>query len=72
VVQGDHGPGPAPERVGLDFRVSPSRRRILNAYRFPDRDYSRLYDTISPVNTFRVILSQYLGLDLPLLPDRRP
>ena len=35
-----------------------------------DRQYARLYDTITPVNTFRIVLSQYLGFDIPLLPDR--
>ena len=32
-------------------------------------DYTRLYAKISPVNTFRVIFSQYLGIDQPLLDD---
>ena len=30
----------------------------------------RLYDSISPVNTFRVILSQYFDTTMTLLPDR--
>jgi hypothetical protein len=71
VLQGDHGPGEPPHRVGDQTVVSPQRRRILNAYLFPDRRYERLYDKITPVNTFRVILSQYLGFDVPLVPDRR-
>ena len=28
------------------------------------------YDTISTVNTWRLIFSRYFGVDLPLLPDR--
>jgi len=28
-----------------------------------------LYDNISPVNTFRLIFSQYFGADYPLLED---
>jgi hypothetical protein len=43
---------------------------MLNAFLFPDRDYSRVYPSISPVNTFRLIFSQYLGQDYALLPDR--
>ncbi|MCP6717895.1 hypothetical protein NL524_31930, partial [Klebsiella pneumoniae] len=70
-VQGDHGPGPPPRRVGREMVVSPERRRILNAYLFPDRRYERLYDKITPVNTFRIILSQYCGFDIPLQADRR-
>jgi hypothetical protein len=42
---------------------------ILNAYYFPDRDYGHLYDSITPVNTFRIILSQYFGADFGLLKD---
>jgi len=29
-----------------------------------------LYDSISPVNTFRVVLSQYFDTTMALLPDR--
>jgi hypothetical protein len=68
VLQGDHGP-----RLLLKpgEGCDPNRLKILNAYLFPDRQYQKLSDSISPVNTFRVILSQYLGYDIPLLPDRR-
>ncbi len=44
---------------------------ILNAYYFPNADISTLYPSISPVNTFRVVLNQYFGTDLPLLPDKQ-
>jgi hypothetical protein len=46
------------------------RVSILNAIYFPDRDYSRLEPGLTPVNTFRVILSQFFGADLEPLPDR--
>jgi len=42
---------------------------ILNAYYLPDYDYSQLYDSISPVNTFRVILNHYFGAEFELLKD---
>ena len=41
----------------------------LNAFYFPNKDYSRLYDSISPVNTFRVVLNTYFNAQLPLLKD---
>lgn len=47
----------------------PFRQAILNAYYFPDGDYSLLYSTISPVNTFRVIFNQYFSTDYPYLDD---
>ncbi len=46
------------------------RMGILNAYYFPDKNYKSLSPTITPVNTFRVILSQYFGENLELLPDK--
>ena len=43
--------------------------RILNAYYLPGEGEPP-YETISPVNTFRLILSRYFGADLPLYEDR--
>ena len=41
---------------------------ILNAYHFPDGDYRRLRQDISPVNSYRVLFGKLFGLDLPELP----
>jgi hypothetical protein len=71
VIQGDHGTNPGEDWNDVESPVGPHRMKILNAYLFPDRQYGRLSDTITPVNTFRVILFQYLGMDIPLVPDRR-
>lgn len=46
------------------------RLRILNAYYLPDRENNLLYDSITPVNSFRIILNQYFNKDLPLLEDK--
>ena len=43
---------------------------ILNAYYLPGVGNEALYDEISPVNTFRVILNEYFSANLELLPDR--
>jgi Sulfatase len=40
------------------------------AYSFPNLTASRLYDTITPVNVFRLLLDDYFGAGLPMLPDR--
>ncbi|NQU94802.1 MAG: hypothetical protein HQ549_01040 [Candidatus Omnitrophica bacterium] len=42
---------------------------IFNAYFFSDNDYRHLYDSITPVNTFRVIFNQYFGAQYDLLED---
>jgi len=41
----------------------------LNAYYFSDGDYRMLYDGISPVNSFRVVLNKYFCQSVPLLGD---
>lgn len=46
------------------------RMGILNAYYFPDKQYDQLYETITPVNTFRVILKEFFDPKTELLPDR--
>jgi len=41
----------------------------LNAYYLPDGGDALLYDSISPVNTFRLILNYYFGQDFKFLDD---
>jgi hypothetical protein len=60
ILQGDHGPWMQP-----DFK----RFWILNAYYLPGQN-QQLYPTISPVNTFRIILNDYLGTSYPMLADK--
>jgi hypothetical protein len=69
IVQGDHGPGSrlvwdSPEKTCMWERTP-----ILNAYYLPGAGENWLYPSISPVNTFRVVLNAYFGTDLPLLRD---
>ncbi len=69
ILQGDHGHDTYfewtnPTEEGVDLRST-----ILNAYYFPNRDYSALYPTISPVNSFRVVFNQFFGTHFPILPD---
>jgi hypothetical protein len=51
IIQSDHGPW-----------IQPKDRRmwILNAYYLPDHQ-DKLYSTITPVNTFRIIFNAYFG-----------
>lgn len=70
ILQGDHGPG---SMFNLEEPLNPclkERYSILSAYYFPDGDYNSLYESITPVNSFRVILNKYFGADLELLEDR--
>ncbi len=62
IVQGDHG---------VLARVSSTNARmtILNAYYLPDGGDRRLYESISPVNSFRVVFDDYFGGKLGLKDD---
>jgi hypothetical protein len=70
VVQGDHGPASTLDWGSLDNTHIRERMSILNVYYFPDQNYSNLNPDITPVNTFRVILDQYLGTKLGKIEDR--
>jgi hypothetical protein len=62
IIQGDHGPK---RNMSSNF----ARLANLNAYYLPEGGAARLYPSITPVNTFRLIFDYYFGADLPLLPD---
>jgi hypothetical protein len=70
ILQGDHGP-----RLDLDWH-DPDRTNmresfsILNAYYIMGLEDPPLYPSVSPVNSFRVLLNVVFGQDLALLPDR--
>ena len=66
IIEGDHG------FRALNLSQSSIREKEfmnLNAYFFSDGDYHLLYDSISPVNSFRVVLNKYFNKQLPLLKD---
>ncbi len=70
LVQGDHG-----SRLKLTPNLETTDLReafgILNAYRLPGRDaQSLLHESISPVNSFRVVFNAYFAAGRPLLEDR--
>ncbi len=72
IIQSDHGPASS----GTEEMVDPTdilireRMRILNAYYVPENIRKKLYNNITPVNTFRIILSELLKIDLPILDDK--
>ena len=70
ILQADHGPGIGPGWRLPDGDTLWQRLAILNAYYLPYGCDRHLYPTITPVNTFRVVLACYFGLDYPLLEDK--
>lgn len=71
VVQGDHGFRHWIAEPGSPAKQLPPEQRsnILNAMLVPGGPGDDLYDSMTSVNTFRVILNRAFGTDLPLLPD---
>ena len=64
IIQGDHGPLPDIAFTGEE------KMPILNVYYLPGEEgRKRLYPTITPVNSFRVVLDSYFHQNLPLLDD---
>lgn len=63
IIEGDHGYRYLKENTVLNSF------RNLNAFYFPDGDYKTLYDSLTPVNTFRIVLNKYFNTQLPLLKD---
>ena len=70
IIQGDHGPGVRFNQVQLDHTDVFERFSILNAYYLPGVDSAGLYRSISPVNSFRVVLNNYFGTHYSMEPDR--
>lgn len=65
ILQGDHSDG----WVGKVEWSGTDRLKILSAYYLPAGGDQLLYETISPINNFRLIFKYYFGEDIDLLPD---
>ena len=70
VIQSDHGARLQLQWEDPDPEAMVEAFAILNAYQVPAEIEAQIYDEISPVNTFRLILNYCLGLQMPLLDDR--
>ena len=79
IIQGDHG-FPFSDRLNLEEFAQPDCAKelivpdaysfpILNAYYFPEDGDKLLYDSITPVNTFRILFNYYFGQNFILLDD---
>lgn len=69
IIQGDHGPGALLHWLSAEESCLKERMGIFNAYYLPGITSSELYETITPVNSFRVIFNAYFQTNLPLLSD---
>jgi hypothetical protein len=62
ILQADHG-------TSAVVTSEEGRMSILNAYFLPGGAEARLYPSISPVNSFRVVMDEYFQADYALLAD---
>ena len=76
ILQSDHGSGRLPDDAqnwndSKKFNEAAiSTMSILNVYYLPDQNTELIYDSITPVNSFRLILNAYFNENFELLDDR--
>jgi hypothetical protein len=70
IIQGDHGPAAFLTDTASREQIYWERHAILNAMLVPGDLRRDVYDSISPVNTFRLLLKGLFRDELDLLPDR--
>lgn len=64
IIQGDHG------YSYENARKKPQMFSNLNAIFFSNKDYRLLNDSLTSVNTFRIVFNTFFRTDMKLLPDR--
>jgi hypothetical protein len=70
VLQGDHGTNMTLDSANPSAAALKERMSILNAYYVPSEIRTRLYPSITPVNTFRIILGHSFADPPGLLGDK--
>jgi len=70
LIQGDHGPKSMLDQGSLEHTEINEVFPILSAYRVPESVRKHLYPGISPMNSFRILLSTLFGEKMDKLPDR--
>jgi len=69
IVQGDHGPGSELNWENPALSNVRERFSILNAYFLPGTETDFLYPSITPVNSFRLVMNKYFDASHEILPD---
>tara|TARA_B110001454_G_scaffold198634_1_gene202887 strand:+ start:145 stop:1698 length:1554 start_codon:yes stop_codon:yes gene_type:complete len=70
IIQSDTGPFMPDDSTLTDEQKEIGRMAIFNAYHFPENTYHKIYDNITPVNTFRIIFNEFFESDLKILDDQ--
>lgn len=70
ILQGDHGPGAYLNWNSFEKSCLWERTGILNAYYVPNTIKQELYPSITPVNSFRIILNGIFNTNFSYLEDQ--
>jgi hypothetical protein len=70
ILQADHGPKSVREEGEPGRTLLKERMGILNAYHLPYNGKESLYESITPVNTFRLVFNLFFDTDYDLLEDK--
>ena len=70
ILQADHGSKLIRQEGDPAPQMLKERLGILNAYLLPDGGERFVHEGITPVNTFRVLLTAYFGAEYEPLEDR--
>ena len=70
ILQADHGPAAYFNPFSIEISCAAERFSIFNAYYFPEGNQENLYDTITPINSFRILLDQFFHTELGVLEDK--
>jgi hypothetical protein len=70
IIQGDHGPGSRFESDADEPNDLRERMTVLNAIYLPKAHRGLIKDSITPVNTFRLVFDRCFGAKMGLLDDR--
>ena len=70
ILMADHGPGSMFSWDSEEQRCLWERTSILNAFFLPEEAKASLYNSISPVNSLRLVFNIYFGTNLDILEDK--
>jgi hypothetical protein len=66
IIQSDHGPRP----YEVFLKDKKNSFKVFNSFYIPGNDYQKIHDSISPVNTMRLIFNRSFGDNYNMLEDR--
>lgn len=69
IIQADHGGNLYYSSRSKDETCLKERASILNAYYFPGLVHTPLYESITPVNSFRIVFNEYFGTQYEIVED---